>query len=65
MKTTLLYLPDTEVAVRYSISRSTVWRWLKEGKFPKPVKLGSASARWRLVDLEAWEQTRKSEEAPK
>lgn len=51
------FLRDTEIARRYSISRPTVWRWVKEGKFPKPLKLGGGSSRWKLRDLEAWEQT--------
>jgi len=56
------FLRDIEVAIRYSISRSTIWRWLKNGKFPKPIKLGTASTRWRLDDLEAWEQAKKLQE---
>lgn len=51
------FLRDTEIARRYSISRPTVWRWIKEGKFPKPIRLGSGSSRWKLDDLESWEQT--------
>lgn len=51
------FLRDTEIARRYSISRPTVWRWVKQGKFPKPLKLGGGSSRWKLKDLEAWEQT--------
>ena len=58
MKKASFYLPDVEVAVRYNISRSTVWRWVKEGKFPKPVKLGEAATRWRICDLQAWEVSR-------
>lgn len=55
------FLRDTEIASRYSISRPTVWRWVKQGKFPKPVKLGGGSTRWRLIDLQAWEQNHKPE----
>lgn len=55
MKNITAFLKDTEVAVRYGVSRPTIWRWTKNGKFPKPVKLGAGSTRWRASDLEAWE----------
>jgi prophage regulatory protein len=58
MKNETPFLRDIEVAIRYDISRSTIWRWLKNGKFPRPVKLGAASTRWRISDLEEWERSR-------
>lgn len=56
MKNTTTFLRDTEAAVRYGVSRPTIWRWTKNGKFPNPVKLGGGSTRWRYSDLEIWEQ---------
>jgi prophage regulatory protein len=35
-------------------SRSTIYRWIGEGTFPRPVRVGERSVRWRLDDLEAW-----------
>lgn len=55
MKNITAFLKDTEVPVRYGVSRPTIWRWTKNGNFPKPVKLGAGSTRWRASDLEAWE----------
>lgn len=49
------YLTDRQAATRYSVSRNTVWRWAKDGGFPKPVQLSPQCTRWRLADLEAWE----------
>jgi prophage regulatory protein len=57
MKNITAFLRDTEVAIRYGVSRPTIWRWTKNGKFPKPVKLGAGSTRWRSSDIEAWEQS--------
>lgn len=51
------FLRDTEVAIRYNVSRPTIWRWVKNGQFPKPIKLGMGSSRWRLTDLEVWEHS--------
>lgn len=52
-----IYLSDIEVANRYSIARPTVWRWHREQPdFPRVVRLTPGCARWKLSELEAWEQ---------
>ncbi|MGR3610141.1 MAG: helix-turn-helix transcriptional regulator [Sulfitobacter sp.] len=48
------YLSDKSLATRFSVCRTTIWRWSREGDFPKPVKLGGAT-RWGLPEIEAWE----------
>ena len=32
------YYKDSELAVRYSVSRATIWRWVKNGLLPKPIQ---------------------------
>lgn len=49
------FLSDKQLSLRYNIGRSSVWRWLKEGKLPKPVKFSPGATRWRLSDLLKWE----------
>ena len=40
------YLPDTRVAARYGVHRTTSWRWDKTvPTFPKPVRLSPGCAR--------------------
>ena len=46
-----VYVRDTYLAERYSISRSTVWRWLARGMLPEPVRIGGVT-RWRLSKIE-------------
>jgi prophage regulatory protein len=46
-----LYLNARQVADRYYVSTDTIWRWSRNGKMPKPVKLSPGSTRWRLSDL--------------
>lgn len=58
MQTTHHYLSDRQVAERFSVSRVTVWRWVERGRFPSPVKLSPGCTRWRLSDVEMWEQER-------
>lgn len=36
------------------ISRSTVFRWERDGLFPKHFKLGKNSVAWLLSDIEKW-----------
>jgi len=50
-----IFISDKQAAERYSVNRTTVWRWLSLGVFPLPVKLSPGCTRWRLADLEKWE----------
>lgn len=46
-----LFLTVEQVAARYSVSTDSIWRWTRLDRFPRPVKLGSGTTRWRLSDL--------------
>jgi prophage regulatory protein len=34
------------------VSQATIWRWVKEGRFPKPFKLGERITVWNIEDIE-------------
>ena len=34
------------------VSSTTVWRWVREGKFPKPFKLGESVTVWDAAEVE-------------
>lgn len=36
------------------VSPATVWRWVREGKFPKPFKLGESVTVWDLTAVDAF-----------
>ncbi len=55
-----IFLSVDQVAERFSVSRDSIYRWKRSGDFPKAVKLGPGTTRWRLSDLEDWEQTRQA-----
>ena len=38
----------------FKVSSATIYRWIKEGNFPKNVKLGPNMVRWKVSDIEAW-----------
>ena len=41
-------------AGRVPVSPATVWRWVKEGKFPPPFKLGPNTTVFDLDQVEQW-----------
>lgn len=44
----------SDVAEKLQVSVATVWSWSKEGKFPKPIKLGAGVTRWSEQDINDW-----------
>lgn len=32
----------------------TIWAWVRDGKFPKPVKLRGKTIGWKQEDFEQW-----------
>ena len=58
MDTTNTFITDSFLAERYSVHRVTIWRWVREGKFPSPIKLTAGCSRWRMSDVESHEAER-------
>lgn len=55
------FLSDSQVARRYGVHRSTIWRWVKtDPQFPDPIVFSSGCTRWKLSQVEAWEALRAS-----
>ena len=46
-----LYLTVAQVAKRFGISADTVWRWTRDGEFPKPWRMGPNTTRWKLSEV--------------
>jgi len=36
------------------IKKSTLWLWIKQKRFPSPLKLGKRVTVWRSEDVEQW-----------
>ena len=36
------------------VSPATIWRWVREGKFPTPFKLGMGTTVWDAATVEAF-----------
>lgn len=42
---------DPPIPALIPISKSTLWNWVKSGRFPRPVKLGPRVTAWRVSEL--------------
>ena len=47
-----------EVQHRVGLGRSTIYRWMSEGVFPKPVSLGGHAVAWIEREIEEWIESR-------
>lgn len=43
---------------RYPNNASTIWRWVRRGEFPQPVKLAGGTTAWPVDAIEAWEASK-------
>ncbi len=48
----------SQLKQQLSVSRSSIWAWVKEGSFPKPIKLGKNCTAWNAADVHAWVEKR-------
>jgi prophage regulatory protein len=39
-----------------TLSQSTIWRKVRAGEFPQPIKLSEAVTAWKTSDVRAWIQ---------
>jgi prophage regulatory protein len=43
-----------QVLTYIPVSKATMWRWVKAGTFPAPVKLSSNVTAWRVENVRRW-----------
>jgi len=48
----------SHLKAKLGVSGSSIWAWVKAGKFPKPIKLSENTTAWIVADVEAWVQSR-------
>lgn len=54
-----IILNQRAILERLGVSKSTLWRMIEAGKFPKPFKLGERLNGWHVDVFENWlEQSR-------
>lgn len=60
MRNTISILRRKTVESRTGLSRSTLYKLIQEGKFPKPVSLGARSVGWNSLHIDQWVEERPS-----
>ena len=48
----ILRMPD--VLDKVGVSRTTIWRQVKAGIFPSPIRLSARSVGWRENEVDEW-----------
>ena len=43
-----------DVVKKTTIGKSTIWQWVEEEKFPKPIKLSERISVWKDSDIDEW-----------
>ena len=54
----LVILRRRQVEQRTGLSRSTLYQYIKDGSFPKPVPLGPRAVGWIETEVRGWIATR-------
>ena len=60
-----MFLNDKALAERFGVGRSTIWKWVGQGLFPRPVSLSPRCTRWRLSEVEEWEAAKHGKDGKK
>lgn len=50
------FLTTSAVEKMVGFKRVTLWRWVKDGKFPSPIKYKNGNNRYRLSEVVCWMQ---------
>ena len=51
-------LTRTEVQARIRLGRSALYRMLRAGQFPLPLRIGPRAVRWKASEVEHWLEAR-------
>mgnify|MGYP001321819789 CR=1 FL=1 len=57
--TTMKILRIKQVIEMTTLGRSTIYKYIKEGTFPKQIKMGARASGWLQADVENWILTRR------
>ena len=53
------FCKDTDLAERFGVHRITIWRWVRENHFPRPVHFSKGCTRWNIEEVDKWEAEHK------
>ena len=55
------FIRRAELANKLSIHKATISRWVRQEKFPPPVRLGENIVAWREADVQEWLDEREAD----
>ena len=58
MTGTEILMTRHDVERRCSLDRSTIYRLMRKGKFPVPLRIGDKNVRWKASEIEDYLNTR-------
>ena len=47
-------LTRADVERRVGLGRTAIYRAMRDGEFPEPLRVGRSSVRWSAMEIEAW-----------
>ena len=57
------FLRRRSVEDRTGLSRSTIYLFIQDGTFPRPVRIGGRAVAWLESDIDAWIEARLADRA--
>lgn len=60
---TIKFLRLPEVKSRTGFSRSSIYLFVQNGTFPRPVRIGGRAVAWLESDIDAWIEARLADRA--
>ena len=59
-QSSVIYLKRQELEARYQVTKTTIYSWIKTRGFPAPIHFGANLVRWNSVQVNAWENEKKT-----
>jgi len=50
------FLRRPAVEARYGVSGASIYRWIRQGAFPAPRRIGPACVAWPVAELDAFDE---------
>lgn len=49
-----VFIRERQILTMLPFSKSTLWRKVKDGSFPKPIKLSERVTAWKVEEIHEW-----------
>jgi predicted DNA-binding transcriptional regulator AlpA len=57
------FIRMNQVIKIFPVNKTTIWRMIKRGDFPKSIRMGGNLTVWRVEDIKAWLDSKASQGA--